>query len=222
MQSKPELVQELLGTTRAEILKALLASDETVRSLSERLSLIEPGVRKHVEYMERIGIVSSFVKREGRGRPKKFYSITPVGRTLFPKLYDRVLELLLKKLSSIDSKNQQNLSEEMLSSLATDLSKEFRARTASLDSHGKLSAFEDFLNELGFSAKVRKSSDGTISITRSDCALYNVASSNFRSVCIGFDGSLVSNCLGVENRVRLENCMALGKRNCIHTVKTSK
>jgi predicted ArsR family transcriptional regulator len=209
---------ELLGPTRSQILEALLEGDLTVPHLSKQLRLIEPGVRKHLAEMERMGIVLSFFSQRGVGRPKKIYTITPAGRSLFPKMYDRVLVSLIAKLGAVTEDGGGKLSERLLREVASDLSKEFHERVKGLSHDERLHEFEKFLNELGFSAKLKKGEDGSVSIIRNDCALYNVAIHNFGIVCVGFDSLLVAKCLDAVGNVKLEGCMALGKSRCEHLI----
>jgi predicted ArsR family transcriptional regulator len=169
--------------------------------------------------MERIGIVASFFEQRGLGRPKKFYTITPAGRSLFPKMYDSVLVSLIAKLNKIEEEKGGKLSERLLQEVATDLANNFNSKTQDMPTEERLRAFEKFLNHLGFSAKVERNKDGTVSVLRNDCALYNVALRNYGNVCVGFDSLLVAKCLNAEGNVKLERCMALGKRNCEHLVK---
>lgn len=218
MNSK-SLATELLGQTRAKILESLLARDDTVSELSDNLHVIQPGVRKHLDYMEKIGIVTSFFRQSGLGRPKKYYKITSLGRSLFPKMYDQVLTLLISRLSKLHSGDEgSSLSEKLMSDIATNIASDFNSNTKSLALDERIQALESFLNSLGFSARITKRSDGTILILRNDCALYSAALNNYGSICVGFDLVLISKCLNVPNKVKMEHCMALGKRNCEHVV----
>jgi len=201
----------------------LLEGEKTVSEFSERFDIIEPGVRKHLDHMERIGIVSSFFAQNGPGRPKKYYKITTAGRSLFPKMYDHLLNLVLSNLSRRRTSDGEIESHSILREVASNMADSFNSRTDGFSFAEKVSAFEDFLNELGFSCKSKVLNDGTVSIVRNDCAVYNLALKNYPMVCEQFDTVLVSKCLGEAQNVKLNRCMALGAKNCEHIVtgKTS-
>ena len=212
-----DLSSELLGKTRANILSSLLKGDDTVAGLAASQKIIHPGIRKHLNYMEKLGIVGSYFKQEGVGRPKKFYTITSLGRNLFPKMYDQILLELISKLSKGNQHDGRNVIEKAMEDISTDLAVKFNLRTENAAIDEKLRALEGYLNELGFSTEISRRKDGQVSIVRTDCALYNVALSNYDQICLGFDTQLISKCL--EGRsVSLLHCMALGRPNCHHNV----
>lgn len=212
-----DVTSELLGKTRANILSSLLKGDDTVSGLAASQKMIHPGIRKHLIYMEKLGIVGSYFKQEGLGRPKKFYKITSLGRSLFPKMYDQILLELISKLCNGNLDGGRNIMEKAMENISTDLAEKFNLRTKNFAIDEKLRALEGYLNELGFSTKVSRKKDGQISIVRTDCALYNVALSNYDQICLGFDTRLISKCLEGRN-VSLLHCMALGRPNCHHNV----
>lgn len=222
-----DILRELLGGTKKAILQELMHQDLTVPEISKRLDVIEPGVRKHLGTMEKIGIVTSTFQQNGEvGRPKKYYEITALGRNLFPKIYDRVLSSLLAELGELRVGDDEtdnvrgNVAGEMLGRVADELASDFLERSSGLSQRQKIKAFERFLDGLGFSTSIEIDAEsGTVKILRTDCALYNVASKNYLAVCEGFDRSLVSKCLGSDHgKVKLVRCMALGKKNCEHVV----
>lgn len=210
---------ELLGDTKSSILESLLNSDSTVQELARHLKLIEPGVRKHLDYLESIGVVDSTFRQDGVGRPKKFYRITRTGRSLFPKMYDTMLANIISELAKSDLDGASGVLNKTLSSIASSLAASFQEKNRSLSMEGKVKALEHFLNELGFSSRVTIEKGGEVSILRTDCALYNVALSHYKRVCLDFDGQLIEKCLGERSTVRLESCMALGSAKCQHFVK---
>lgn len=208
-----------MGETKSAIMESLLNSDSTVLELAKRLKLIEPGVRKHLDYLESIGVVDSTFRQDGVGRPKKIYRVTRTGRSLFPKMYDTMLTNIISELAKSDQENTSGVLYKTLSSIASSLAASFRERNRLFSREDKIKALEQFLNELGFSSSVTIEKNGEVSILRTDCALYNVALSNYKRVCLDFDSQLVEKCLGERSIVRLETCMALGNAKCQHFVK---
>jgi predicted ArsR family transcriptional regulator len=74
--------------------KALL----TVNELSKLLQISEMAVRRHLNTLERDGLVQSILLRQTMGRPTNQYSLTELADDLFPKNYHQLTLDLLGEL----------------------------------------------------------------------------------------------------------------------------
>lgn len=134
-------------------------------------------------------------------------------------MYDTMLTSLISELARNDQESTKDILNKTLSSIASSLAASFNETYGSLTRECRIKALEQFLNDLGFSSKVAVEKNGEASILRTDCALYNVALSNYKRVCLDFDSQLIEKCLGGKSTVRLETCMALGNAKCQHFIK---
>lgn len=96
-----------LSDATSRVARALLVSGAlTVGEIADRLLLTPTAVRKHLESLQASGHVVSSEERpfgptppRGRGRPARYYSLTPAGRDAFESSYDDVALAALRFLS---------------------------------------------------------------------------------------------------------------------------
>lgn len=81
--------------TRTTILRYLLGRDMTAVDMSDELDINESAVRRHLDILENKGLIDHDFQKVSRGRPKKYYRITPVGERLFPSKTDLILKSVL-------------------------------------------------------------------------------------------------------------------------------
>jgi predicted ArsR family transcriptional regulator len=87
---------------RALLVEGVLTANE----LADRLMLTPTGIRKHLDTLIERGLVEGSEERpfgptprRGRGRPARYYSLTPRGRDTFESSYDDVAVAALRFLS---------------------------------------------------------------------------------------------------------------------------
>lgn len=71
---------------------------QTAAEVGARLDMTPAGARQHLVKLEAAGLVGSDHQREGRGRPRKYWRLTPRGHERFP---DRHSDLTLDLLRSM-------------------------------------------------------------------------------------------------------------------------
>ncbi|PAY10982.1 MarR family transcriptional regulator [Bradyrhizobium sp. UFLA03-84] len=71
---------------------------QTAAEVGARLEMTSAGARQHLVKLEAAGLVESDNQREGRGRPRKYWRLTPRGHERFP---DRHSDLTLDLLRSM-------------------------------------------------------------------------------------------------------------------------
>ncbi len=81
--------------TKSEIVALLRDRDRSVSDLARRLSVSGTAVRRHLDQLEREGVVRESGTRRGRGRPATTYGLTDLGESRFRKHRDDVLRSLL-------------------------------------------------------------------------------------------------------------------------------
>jgi predicted ArsR family transcriptional regulator len=98
---------KLTGETRAEMLRLLRRSRQTITSLAESLRLTDNAVRTHVAALERDGVVEHVgTRRDTGGKPARVYELTSTGEELFPKAYALVLEGLVEEIARVDGRER--------------------------------------------------------------------------------------------------------------------
>lgn len=81
---------------RQTILNALKTQGPlTAADAAEAAGLTSMGARGHLERLEQQGLVTYHESIEGRGRPRRYWSLTETGHQLFPQHYDHLsIELI--------------------------------------------------------------------------------------------------------------------------------
>lgn len=103
----PAWLQRLTGDTRAEMLRLLRRSRQTITSLARALGLTDNAVRTHVAALERDGVVEHVgSQRDTGGKPARVYELTSAGEELFPKAYALVLAGLVEEIARADGRER--------------------------------------------------------------------------------------------------------------------
>ena len=78
-------LSDLLSESRLNIVNLAKSRGEiSIDDAVEELGLAKTTIRQHMGRLENIGILESESRREGRGRPKLVYTLTPTAEGLFP------------------------------------------------------------------------------------------------------------------------------------------
>lgn len=199
------------GSTRIAILHALTRGAKTAQALGREVGVETAAARRHLETFAAAGFVSSTFRREGLGRPKKYYDITPEGRELLPRRYDFLVRLIAK--AAIRREGTEGLSR--LMQVAAD---EFAADLAervpkTAPPRERVKAVASLLRELGFPVDVEEQ-QGRLVIIRRDCIFLQVARAHQSPVCEDFDTRLLSQLIGED--VKLTACIPWGDNACRH------
>ena len=95
---------------RQTILNSLKTSGQlTAADAAQAVGLTSMGARGHLERLEQQGLVTYHETVKGRGRPRRYWSLTSLGHRLFPQQYDHLsLELInnIRELFGDDGLNQ--------------------------------------------------------------------------------------------------------------------
>ncbi|MGV1004699.1 MAG: helix-turn-helix transcriptional regulator [Candidatus Nanopelagicales bacterium] len=121
---------EILRGAPARVARRLLdGGPATASALAEDLELTSAAVRRHLEDLLSAGLVEGTERPPfgpdrragGRGRPAKYYSITPAGRNQFDQAYDSLAEGVMRFLLA-------RLGPEGVSSFARERAQQFSLR----------------------------------------------------------------------------------------------
>ncbi len=205
-----------LEGTRGRILEELAVAPRTARDLARKIGIQESAARGHLGRMEERGLVTPTFRREGVGRPRKRYALTPLGQEVFPKKYDLILDALVDELLSREGEGYVSaLFAEAAERMGRAVAKEIPpGGTAEERSRGLVAA----LNRLGFRSSLERTPDGQIRIVRTNCVFRRSALSHPYLLCEVFDKHLTETLLG-EAGVDLEGSIGQGGLRCTHLIQ---
>jgi DeoR family suf operon transcriptional repressor len=216
---------QLRGETRQRILRLLLDGEKSAGKIALDLSIQKSAARNHLESLLAEGYVRSRFSIEKLGRPKKVYGLTEHGRELFPRKYDLVLNLLLKKIAEKKGEQEvKKLVESVADTVAANVESKIQKSGGNNNLENSLKILNSASNELGFVSTISKLPDknnrSAFVLQSNNCIVHKVAEKNQETICHGLHDKIISNSLGGEENVevQLKECMALGDACCRHVI----
>lgn len=213
--SSEKLVYPLLGETRRHLMVNLLGKDANAIELARKLGINESAVRRHLEALEREGLVSSKFERRKRGRPKKMFSLTADGRGMFPRKSGKLLSLLFQTIT-------RRYGEEEVSSLMSVVAKDFAEKLITKEIRGdlenRLKQLVQLLDDYGFFTTLSKRGDKYV-IEYRNCVFEDVIPQFGKYVC-KIDEEVtrvVAGEVGIEWKERI----AEGDKRCLQIISPS-
>ncbi len=208
-------LETLLGEgTKGRILEELLDGGRTTRELAAMLKIRESAVRMHLERMVEMGLLTSSFHREGIGRPRKKFFLTPSGHELFARRYDLALDTLVE--SMIDKEGEpfvRSVFTDAGKRLAEKMSKDLPYVASGAPYEERLQAVLRLMNVLGQRAKVVKV-NGKTCIESHNCIFRTSAGKHPNYFCDLMHKGMVEKVLS-PTKVELPETIAKGAKNCL-------
>ena len=219
--------KRLSGATKQKIMEILLEGPRSLGEITDKLQIQKSAVRVHLQSLQSEKAVESHFKIERLGRPRKIYSLTENGRELFPRKYDLILSLILKKITETNGKEQaRKIIESVADDMATNIRYEIE-KNGRLDNYKEsLKIFNSVSNEMGFASSITKDHDGNFSVLSKNCILHKVALNHQDVICHGLHDRMIMRSLSGSKKkqqqrnmnVELKECIALGDNFSRHAI----
>ena len=217
--------KRLSGATKQKIMEILLEGPRSLGEITDKLQIQKSAVRVHLQSLQSEKAVESYFKIERLGRPRKIYSLTENGRELFPRKYDLILSLILKKITETHGKEQaRKIIESVADDMATNIRYEIE-KNGRLDNYKEsLKIFNSVSNEMGFASSITKDHDGNFSVLSKNCILHKVALNHQDVICHGLHDRMIMRSLSGDEKqqpninVELKECIALGDNFSRHAI----
>jgi predicted ArsR family transcriptional regulator len=202
--------------TRGRIIEELADSPKTARDLAKTLGIQESAARGHLDRLEERGLVVPTFRREGVGRPRKRYLLTPQGQELFPRRYELLLDSVMEELIAREG---EGFVSALFAEAARRMAKEI-AREVPIDAPAadRARALAGALNQLGFRCKVESSPTGELKIVRTNCIFRHNALTHSYLLCDVFDKHLTEELLG-QAGLALQDSITRGGMRCTHLIQ---
>lgn len=158
--------------TRRQIL-TLLKQRGSARSegIAAAIGVTVSGTRQHMTALERDGLIAHSDLRDGRGRPKFVYYLTPLADNLFPRNYADLTNELLEYVEEADPA----LLERIFDKRGARRLERAQQRTAGLSFPEQVRVITELLDEDGYLAACEAQPDGSYRIVEHNCAVMDVA-----------------------------------------------
>jgi predicted ArsR family transcriptional regulator len=202
--------------TRGKVLEELSSGAKTARDLAESLGIQESAARGHLDRLEDRGWVVPTFRREGVGRPRKRYTLTPLGQDQFPKKYDLMVDAIVDGLLAHEGEGYVSAvlaeaGERVARLVAQDV-------VPGKNTEAKARQLVTLLNRLGFRSHVEKTDDGRFRVVRTNCVFRQSALAHPFLLCDVFDKHLTEALLG-QVGIDLEDSIGRGGLRCSHLIQ---
>ncbi|WP_077604121.1 helix-turn-helix transcriptional regulator [Oceanobacillus sojae] len=196
-------------TTKDKILDYLKKeSSLAVSDLTELLDMTHMAIRKHLNILERDGLIVSKEVKQPIGRPSQIYSLTERGERLFPKNYEGISVEFLYDIQDIYGEHAIS---NLFKRREQRLTKEYIKRIEQKSNHDKINELSKIQTEKGYMANLSKTGENSYELIEYNCPILAVAN-EFKSACT-CETQMFKNVLGTDN-VKRVCCKSDGDNYC--------
>jgi DeoR family transcriptional regulator, suf operon transcriptional repressor len=202
-----------LPTTKRALLNTLKKRGRlSAEELSDVLEVTVSGVRQQLASLQRDGLVDFEEWREGPGRPRHLYRLTPAADALYPRAYAELTNELLEYVDEADPALVAAIFERRRERRIENASR----RMEGLDFESKVTELARILDEDGYLADWSRAEDGAYLVTERNCAIFGVAV-RYGQAC----GSELEFIRAVLPEARIERIahMVAGAHNCSYRIQ---
>ncbi|GEN86917.1 metalloregulator ArsR/SmtB family transcription factor [Oceanobacillus sp. FSL W8-0428] len=196
-------------TTKDKILDYLKKEKSlAVSDLTKLLDMTHMAIRKHLNILERDGLIKSKEVKQPIGRPSQMYSLTERGEGLFPKNYEGISVEFLYDIKDIYGeeaiRNLFNRREQRLTN-------EYIKRTHQKSNHDKINELSKIQTEKGYMTNLSQIGQNKYELIEYNCPIFAVAN-DFKTACT-CETQMFKNVLGTDN-VKRVCCKSDGDNYC--------
>nr|WP_040948819.1 metalloregulator ArsR/SmtB family transcription factor [Gorillibacterium massiliense] len=206
MKESDELSTRYIVLTLIKTKGPLSASD-----ITKQIGITNMAVRRHLQSLEKDGLIDSERMHQAMGRPTAVYRSTEVAENLFPKNYHTLTLDLLKELV-------QETGEEMIDRLferrKTSLYHKYEEIRQEELLEQRVAKLTGIQNDNGYMANWDKTAEG-FTMTEINCPISQIAN-HYEQAC-RCELQLFESLLDAE--VNRSECLAKGGRSCVYHIR---
>jgi predicted ArsR family transcriptional regulator len=205
--------QEFEVSTRRVILTMLKTQGNlAVSEMAKQLQITEMAVRRHLNTLERDGLIESKLVRQAMGRPTNLYFLTENADELFPKNYHNLtLDLLGELAAEAGDIQVQLLFERRKDKMISRFEEQMQGKPLA----ERVKALADIQNANGYMASWATSEDGNYIINEHNCPISQVAN-QYNHAC---QCELMMFETLLDADVQRTECLVKGGLKCSYTIQ---
>lgn len=200
-------------STRRLLLTMLKKSGPlSVGDMAKQLAITEMAVRRHLNNMERDGLVETTLVRQPMGRPSHKYSLTINSENQFPNNYHN---LTLDLLEELDSGPDENVVGRLFDKRKEKLVRKYADRMSVTNLQDKVAELAKIQNNNGYMAVWEQDEQGNYVINEFNCPIAQVAN-KYNHPCQS-ELALFGELLDAE--VERVECLAKDGKKCKYIIR---
>jgi len=208
-----------MSTNTDTILHLLKAKGpQTAAGLAERLGITPVAVRQHMDTLQDDGLVAFDDRKEGRGRPRRYWQLTTAGHGRFPNGHE---ELVVDLLAAVRAEFGDAGMDALIGRREKDSMRAYRAHLAGAKTvKEKLAALTELRSREGYMAEWTKEGKGRYLLIENHCPICAAAQA-CQGLCRSELKQFKSLFAGLATVERVEHVLAGGRR-CTYRVSSLK
>lgn len=204
-------------STRRLIITMLKTSGSlTVNEMAKQLGITEMAIRRHLNTLERDGLIESALLRQAVGRPTNSYSLTASAEDLFPKNYHHLALDLLQELDNDES--QQGMVDKLFKKRMEKLVQKYKTHMEGKDLQDRVAALAKIQNDNGYMAEWELNEQGDFLLMEHNCPISQVAN-QFNHPC-QYEQTLFETLL--ETKVERTECLTNDGKKCAYVIRNQR
>ena len=203
-------------TTKDRILELLKKEVSlTVNDLTSRLEITHMAVRKHLNVLEKDGLIASQEMKQSMGRPLQVFTLSDKGERLFPKNYEGMSVEFLKDIKELHGEDSIRY---LFKKREARQTQSYLARMTHRSPHENIHELTAIQNEKGYMADLTQIDDNTYEIVEYNCPILAVAE-EFNIAC-HCETDMFKTVLNAEH-VKRTRCRTEGNPHCKFIIQFS-
>ncbi|MDB5054098.1 MAG: transcriptional regulator [Bacilli bacterium] len=183
----------------------------SVNEMAKELGITEMAIRRHLNTLERDGLIEAKLTRQAMGRPTHFYSLTLLADDLFPKNYHH---LTLDLLGELELEGVNRI-EKLFEGRKQKLLEKYGGRMEGKNLVDRVAELAEIQNANGYMVQWEHDVEGHYVFTEFNCPIAQVAK-QYNAAC-RCELTLFKKLLGAE--VECTECLTKGGNKCTYLIK---
>lgn len=180
----------------------------SVNELTDCLQITHMAVRKHLNSLEKDGLLESHEMKKPMGRPLQLYSLSKKGERLFPKNYEGITIEFLRDLKEIYGEESITL---LFKKREQRLTNEYSAKMEHKSNPDKIKELVRIQNEKGYMANIEQLEPNTYELIEYNCPILSVADEY--NIACSCETQMLKNVLKTD-QIKRTNCKTDGDHHC--------
>lgn len=184
----------------------------SVGEMAKELRITEMAVRRHLNTLERDGLIETKLSRQAMGRPTHLYSLTMLADDLFPKNYHH---LTLDLLGELEAEEGSEMIGRLFERRKEKLFAKYGERMEGKELPERVTELADIQNKNGYMVQLERQDEGEFVLTEYNCPIAQVAG-QYNEAC-QCELTLFEKLLDAD--VERTECLTKGGAKCTYVIR---